>query len=515
MESIAETKTVILSNPPSFTVSAPFDAPADVILRSVDNHEFHVFKIILSIASPFFRDMFSLGQSSIDGSKPDTPPIIDVTERAITLDHILRFLYPVVHPTMNDLATIEDVLSVAEKYDISIVIEDMKRPLRKLRKGQPLRVFAIACRFNLEDTARDAAMFFRDHISRSKNVTTTQYSTPWNMNPAGESYVAEMAHISAGSYLRLVNYVRTGVISTFCQPSCPASQNLPIVPTIDPRLSSAEPDIIVRSSDDVDFQANRLILTLVSEVFEKEINHLTSSQSSDTILEDQHLPVLQVNESATTLSVLLRLCYPTNRPSLESVELDVITAVFDASVKYEITSVAEECRASLLTPKGRDPLRLFLTAVHLGSNAAARNAAIQMTPMVLEDKIIPELERTNANVLHALFKFQHEYRRAICNISSYGDKEDIYSKINDAQWIWLEDNNDIHPELIYAAIAEATIQKNYYRGDNWITMNNRLPEMVNLKVRSRLILDQVQLDLSWLLTPKLYKKHLNKKKDPK
>ncbi|KAL4244253.1 hypothetical protein ABKN59_010041 [Abortiporus biennis] len=34
---VVETKTEILSNPPSFTVSAPFDAPVDVILRSVVN----------------------------------------------------------------------------------------------------------------------------------------------------------------------------------------------------------------------------------------------------------------------------------------------------------------------------------------------------------------------------------------------------------------------------------------------------------------------------------------------
>ncbi|KAI0255963.1 hypothetical protein BJV78DRAFT_1113987, partial [Lactifluus subvellereus] len=41
----------------------PFDdADADIILRSSDQVNFHVYKVILSVASPFFKDMFSLPQ---------------------------------------------------------------------------------------------------------------------------------------------------------------------------------------------------------------------------------------------------------------------------------------------------------------------------------------------------------------------------------------------------------------------------------------------------------------------
>ena len=41
--------------------SEPFDhAKADIILRSSDNIDFHVFKLFLSLASPFFEDMFNI-----------------------------------------------------------------------------------------------------------------------------------------------------------------------------------------------------------------------------------------------------------------------------------------------------------------------------------------------------------------------------------------------------------------------------------------------------------------------
>ncbi|ETW75378.1 hypothetical protein HETIRDRAFT_456000 [Heterobasidion irregulare TC 32-1] len=46
----------------------PFDEPhADVILRSSDNTDFRVYENILSLASPFFRELFSLPQP------PDEP----------------------------------------------------------------------------------------------------------------------------------------------------------------------------------------------------------------------------------------------------------------------------------------------------------------------------------------------------------------------------------------------------------------------------------------------------------
>jgi hypothetical protein len=43
---------------PEFTV--------DVILRTTDNQEIHTSKVLLALASEFFRDMFSLPQPNAD-----------------------------------------------------------------------------------------------------------------------------------------------------------------------------------------------------------------------------------------------------------------------------------------------------------------------------------------------------------------------------------------------------------------------------------------------------------------
>lgn len=58
---------------PGAEASWPFDNPnAEVILRSSDNVHFRVFKGNLALASPVFKDMFTLG-ASVHGERPLNP----------------------------------------------------------------------------------------------------------------------------------------------------------------------------------------------------------------------------------------------------------------------------------------------------------------------------------------------------------------------------------------------------------------------------------------------------------
>ena len=80
--------TATTTDTPITYASSPFnDADADVILRSSDNVYFKVFKLLLSMGSPLFKDMFSLPQSasaSEDGTSETKGglPVIQVSETA-------------------------------------------------------------------------------------------------------------------------------------------------------------------------------------------------------------------------------------------------------------------------------------------------------------------------------------------------------------------------------------------------------------------------------------------------
>lgn len=133
---------------------------ADLVLRSSSpySEEFGVHKCILSASSPFFQDMFSLPQAT---SERDTLPIVDVSETAHTIETLLRLLYPIPNPAIEDLDELVLVLEAAHKYDVHVAIEHLRTLLITTHfvEANPLRVYAIACRFELEDEAKTASRY--------------------------------------------------------------------------------------------------------------------------------------------------------------------------------------------------------------------------------------------------------------------------------------------------------------------------------------------------------------------
>lgn len=135
------------------TVPTPYEFDshdADVILSSneQDSREFHVHRSILAIASPFFRDMFSLPQPPTGNQ---ALPVIAMSESFTTLDTLLRFVYPVPDPQVHSLDELVPILNAAFKYDFVYVITTLRKILLSSESLQrtPMRVFIIACRYDV------------------------------------------------------------------------------------------------------------------------------------------------------------------------------------------------------------------------------------------------------------------------------------------------------------------------------------------------------------------------------
>src|ERR1700691_3221543 len=81
---------------------APFDHvdAADIIIRSSDGMHFRMIKLLLSLVSPIFKDLFNLPRSTeeegIDETK-DGLPIVDLTEKSGTIKNLLSFCYPAIY----------------------------------------------------------------------------------------------------------------------------------------------------------------------------------------------------------------------------------------------------------------------------------------------------------------------------------------------------------------------------------------------------------------------------------
>lgn len=256
---------------------------ADVILRTCDSVDFHVQKSILSSASPFFSDMFSLLQpptmardaaSNVSDSSLELP-IIEMTEDSFTVNYLLRLCYPNVRSGLTSLVGVGSVMEAATKYDMGDVLTDIRSLLRERLPWEADRAYAIACRFHLDDIAREAAEASRGSSDWSiQDLSTTpatggEYDSPWEESLLGSSYNDDMGLLSAGAYYRFVRFVRSssGALVSLSPPIKESSQDKDrgsLVLLTKQAMDLSQANLILQSKEGVNLYANRTIISFAS-----------------------------------------------------------------------------------------------------------------------------------------------------------------------------------------------------------------------------------------------------------
>jgi len=145
----------------------PFDdTDADIILRSSDQVDFMVYKVILSKASPVFKTMFSLPQPAKD-TPQESLPIIDLAEDSKVLAALLSVIYP--HTSGSDeqlsLNDLIATLDMAKKYDMATASRRLLVVFQgsKAIKDSPLEAFCAAYSLELGEAAQIAARELLKH----------------------------------------------------------------------------------------------------------------------------------------------------------------------------------------------------------------------------------------------------------------------------------------------------------------------------------------------------------------
>lgn len=129
----------------------------DVILRASGGKEFYAHKLVLSLASSVFRDMFSVPQPPQTGKSSELP-IIDMHDPPEALEIFLQIIYPARNPVIRDVKTLTSVLLLTDKYGAKNVLDVHSDYLPSTYSGlSPIQVYAILCACGREEEAGAAA----------------------------------------------------------------------------------------------------------------------------------------------------------------------------------------------------------------------------------------------------------------------------------------------------------------------------------------------------------------------
>ncbi|KAJ7759154.1 hypothetical protein B0H16DRAFT_1313498 [Mycena metata] len=156
----------------------PFDDPsADIIVRSAEGVDFHMHKLLLSLASPFFKEMFELPQPPIDGGEVEGSPRLEVDNTRDGIPVILmyddqnqacgqtvvEFMLSSCHPTclqsnkpFLDAHILGTVVDVGRRYGMDGVVKSALRYPHILATN-PFVLFPHACQQKLAEEGTLAA----------------------------------------------------------------------------------------------------------------------------------------------------------------------------------------------------------------------------------------------------------------------------------------------------------------------------------------------------------------------
>ncbi|KAL4244054.1 hypothetical protein ABKN59_010991 [Abortiporus biennis] len=381
---------------------SPFDrSDADLILSTSDGVDFRVHTQTLKMASPVFDDMFGFPTAMDQDSDPQSLseihsslPNVQVTETSYIFDIILRTIYPVSTPKVTSSKTLCDVLKAGSKYQMEDVMTQMSYQLLvHFLKDTPFKVYAIACQYQLEDAARGAARAL-DIKVKPKDVEKDWVSDIHRMT-AGQLFSENYTFTHKDNFPRIKHV-------NFIEPDF----HHPIPLDIDPSVfTTNNVDIIVRSKDQHDFSAHRLLLASQSPVLEQRLQSIEPNG------------ILELAEDSSTASLILKMLYSLPLPPASFSRIDLLCQTTHALKNYKMDYIVERAKELFLDPTKVHALEAYFIAIACGwKKEASQLAKTLLSFNSLKSLYVVQMENISAKAYQRLLSFYAKFRQGLIPI---------------------------------------------------------------------------------------------------
>lgn len=136
------------------------------------------------------------------------------------------------------------------------------------------------------------------------------------------------------------------------------------------QFTASDADIILRTSESKLFRVHKNILSIASSVF-RDMLAVPQSPSEPTKEGECGLPVVDVQDSAEDLEILLRMIYPVAFPPIA--DLDALSNTLVILDKYHTEGLQERLKPFLISSAflTTDPMRVYAIACRWGFKAEA------------------------------------------------------------------------------------------------------------------------------------------------
>lgn len=241
--------------------------------------------------------------------------------------------------------------------------------------------------------------------------------------------------ITAGCYFRLLQFLRDGKQTIFCNPPVSAdtsgqSKESDVMRAISGRYSfnRKDADLVVQSSDGVRFPVHQAILEISispdHEVSLAEVLHSRIQTNADD------LDLIELVDDSIALSVLLRRCYPVvaqlSVASCSLYDLTQITTLraIKSAQKYGFAMIESAYKQRLRELISEEPLAIYCVALGLGWKDEAKRAAEFMTFASIAGVHRPELESISAGAYYHLLDYHHRCQKLLRGVFTGSEKLD-------------------------------------------------------------------------------------------
>ncbi|GJE93027.1 BTB domain-containing protein [Phanerochaete sordida] len=502
---------------PTSWAAEPFDEEGDIILRSSDGTDFHVYKVVLILASPWFRTMFSLQQPA-ESTASTERPVIDVPEDAETLDALLRFCYPIPEPAV-DSNLLEKVLEGAIKYELVKAISSCRALVSTFIPAYPLAMYTMCWRLDLEEEAAAAAKEWKTRVDgrmRNDDNNGIFYETR-----IGLSSIPEMEDLPAEVYQNLLRYIHGKKVTRFCSPppyrSISSAYGERDLQAWDAdRVSRSYPftlpdaNLVLRSTDGIDFPVHRLIVSLNTHSTETSGSYPLLDSPEVLEMHTSKLPILEAGYHSRILGQLLQLIYPplpgqsvSDWPSVHLLA-DLRAGVVTAAERSGLLSVAKQYEAEWKRCLDVDPLLLYRIALHSGwTNAATAAASRVSDSSTLTEMIDADTTGLTAGEYHRLLRYIRVSQDTIFAVISkfMEDYEEGASVL-----AWKRDwHNIVRSYGRRAGITAALMELERWRGNDsaraYVSYKPSADELAGMANRLENQIEQATEDLEMILIP--------------